>query len=375
MSDFGGAAKPLAEHPDYKIAILGVPFDEKSSYLRGAAGGPAAVRSVSTGKCYCAYTELGVNLEDETVLVDVGDVDTSGDMDKSFALIEKAVAAILAKGATPIVLGGDHSITYPILKAFARTFKPLDVLHFDAHPDLYEDLYGDRLSHACPFARILEDETVLVDLGDVDTSGDMDKSFALIEKGVAAILAKGATPVVLGGDHSITYPVLKAFARTFKPLDVLHFDAHPDLYEDLYGDRLSHACPFARILEDGLAASVIQVGVRAITAGHRAKALKAGVRMIEMKDIDGPLHLRFTNPVYISFDLDALDPAFAPGVSHHEPGGLTTRQALQVIQSLKGRIVGLDVVELNPSRDPASITAAAAFKIIKETAGRIVRPA
>jgi arginase len=282
MSDFGGAAKPLAEHPDYKIAILGVPFDEKSSYLRGAAGGPAAVRAVSTGKCYCGYTELGVNLEDETVLVD---------------------------------------------------------------------------------------------LGDVDTSGDMDKSFALIEKGVAAILAKGATPIVIGGDHSITYPVLKAFARTHRPLDVLHFDAHPDLYEDLYGDRLSHACPFARILEDGLAANVIQVGVRAITADHRAKALKGGVRMIEMKDIDGPLHLRFANPVYVSFDLDALDPAFAPGVSHHEPGGLTTRQALQVIQSLKGRIVGLDLVELNPSRDPASITAAAAFKIIKETAGRIVRPA
>jgi arginase family enzyme len=97
--------------------------------------------------------------------------------------------------------------------------------------------------------------------------------------------------------------------------------------------------------------------------------------MIEMKDILDPLHLRFANPVYISFDLDALDPAFAPGVSHHEPGGLTTRQALQVIQSLKGRIVGLDIVELNPTRDPAAITAAAAFKILKETAGRIVRPA
>jgi arginase len=281
MSDFGGAAKPLSEHPDYKIAILGVPFDEKSSYLRGAAQGPAAVRAVSTGKCYCGYTELGVNLEEDTVLVDLGDVDTSGDVDKSFALIEKAVAAILAKGATPIVIGGDHSITYPVLKAFAKTFKPLDVLHFDAHPDLYEDLYGDRLSHACPFARILE---------------------------------------------------------------------------------------------DGLAASIVQVGVRAITAAHRAKALKGGVRMLEMKDIDGPLHLRFANPVYVSFDLDALDPAFAPGVSHHEPGGLTTRQALQVIQSLKGRIVGLDVVEFNPARDPSAITAAAAFKIIKETAGRIVRP-
>jgi arginase len=280
MSDFGGAAKPLSENPDYKIAILGVPFDEKSSYIRGAAQGPAAVRAVSTGKCYCGWTELGVNLEEDTVLVD---------------------------------------------------------------------------------------------LGDVDTSGDMDKSFALIEKGVAAILDKGAVPIVLGGDHSITYPVLKAFARHFKPLDVLHFDAHPDLYDDLYGDRLSHACPFARIVEDGLAASVVQVGVRAITAAHRARALKGGVRMVEMKDIQDPLHLRFANPVYISFDMDALDPAFAPGVSHHEPGGLTTRQAVQVIQSLKGRIVGLDVVELNPSRDPSGITAAAAFKIVKETAGRIVR--
>jgi len=281
MSDFGGAVKPLSENPDYRIAILGVPFDEKSSYLRGAAGGPAAIRAVSTGKCYCGWTELGVNLEEDTVMVDVGDVDTSGDMDKSFALMEKAVAAILDKGAVPIVLGGDHSITYPVLKAFASRFKPLDVLHFDAHPDLYDDLYGDRLSHACPFARILE---------------------------------------------------------------------------------------------DGLAASVVQVGVRAVTAAHRAKALKHGVRMIEMKDIQDPLHLRFANPVYISFDMDALDPAFAPGVSHHEPGGLSTRQAVQVIQALKGSIVGLDVVELNPARDPSAITAAAAFKIIKETAGRIVRP-
>jgi arginase len=282
MSDFGGAVRPLSENPEYKIAILGVPFDEKSSFLRGAAGGPGAVRAVSTGKCYCGYTELGVNLEDETVMVDLGDVDTSGDPDKTFALIEKAVA------------------------------------------------------------RVLE---------------------------------KAAVPVILGGDHSITYPVLKAFARFFKLLDVLHFDAHPDLYDDLYCDRLSHACPFARILDDGLVSSVVQVGVRAVTSAHRAKALKHGVRMIEMKEIQDPLHLRFANPVYVSFDMDALDPAFAPGVSHHEPGGLTTRQAVQVIQALKGKIVGLDIVELNPARDPSGITAAAACKIIKETAGRIVRPA
>jgi arginase len=281
MSDFGGAVKPLAEHPDYQMAILGVPFDEKSSFLRGAAGGPAAIRAVSTGKCYCGYTELGVNLEEDTVMVDLGDVDTSGDPDKCFALTEKAVAKVLDRGAVPIVLGGDHSITYPVLKAFAAKFKPLDVLHFDAHPDLYDELYGDRLSHACPMARVLE---------------------------------------------------------------------------------------------DGLAANIVQVGVRAVTSDHRSRALKHGVRMVEMKEIDGPLHLKFSNPVYVSFDMDALDPAFAPGVAHHEPGGLTTRQAVQVIQALKGRIVGLDIVELNPARDVSGITAAAAFKVIKEVAGRVVRP-
>lgn len=281
MSDFGGALKPLNEYPDYKMAILGVPFDEKSSYLRGTAAGPRAIRQASTGKCYNEYTELGVNLAEETVLVD---------------------------------------------------------------------------------------------LGDVDTSGDVDKSFALIEKAVSEILDKGAVPVVLGGDHSITYPVIKAFARKVKPLDILHFDAHPDLYEDLYGDRLSHACPFARIMEDGLAQNLVQVGIRAATPDHKTRALKHGVRMIEMKEILDPLFLKFANPLYISFDLDSLDPAFAPGVSHHEPGGLSSRQAIQTIQALKARIVGFDIVELNASRDPSGITAAAAFKIFREIAGKTIRP-
>ena len=98
MSDFGGAVKPLSEHPDYDMAVLGVPFDEKSSYQRGQAAGPAAIRAVSTGKCYNRETELGVNLERDTVLVDLGDVDTSGDVDKSFALITKGVAAHPGQG-------------------------------------------------------------------------------------------------------------------------------------------------------------------------------------------------------------------------------------------------------------------------------------
>jgi arginase family enzyme len=158
-------------------------------------------------------------------------------------------------------------------------------------------------------------------------------------------------------------------------VDILHFDAHPDLYEDLYGDRLSHACPFARIMEENLAKTLVQVGVRAATADQRATARRHGVRMIEMKDFRDGLALDFKRPLYISFDLDALDPAFAPGVSHQEAGGLTTRQAVDLIHRLKAKIIGLDVVELNPERDPSGITASAAVKIVKEVAGMMIKKA
>ncbi len=277
MTDFGGA---IQKSRKYNLAIIGVPFDEKSSFLKGAAGGPAAIRAASTGKVRNPFTELGVDLEHDTVIVDLGDVDTSGDVDKTFDRIEAAV---------------------------------LD------------------------------------------------------------ILKNKAKPIILGGDHSISYPVLKAMAKYFPALDILHFDAHPDLYEDLYGDRYSHACPFARIMEDGLAKELVQVGIRAATRDQWAKARHHGVRMIEMKDLrDGPA-LSFSRPLYISFDLDSLDPGFAPGVSHQEAGGLSTRQAIDLIHSLKARVVGLDVVELNASRDVSGITAAAAVKIIKEVAGMMVK--
>jgi arginase family enzyme len=156
-------------------------------------------------------------------------------------------------------------------------------------------------------------------------------------------------------------------------LDILHFDAHPDLYEEWKGDRLSHACPFARIIEEGLAQNLVQIGIRAATGEHRAKAIKSGVRTVEMKDIKDNLSLQFSNPLYISFDMDALDPAFAPGVSHYEPGGLSTRQVINMLHSLKAEIVGLDVVELNPYRDQSGMTASAAVKIIKEVAGKMIK--
>ncbi len=276
MTDFGGSIKKTEQ---YDFAIFGVPFDEKSCYLKGASKGPHAIRAASTGEALNSWTESGVDLQEETNIVDLGDIDATG----SF------------------------------WEVFSRT-----------------------------------------------------------EEQVREILQKGAVPVVMGGDHSITYPIVKAFANKFKPLDILHFDAHPDLYDELYGDRYSHACPFARIIEEGHIANLVQIGIRAATGQHRELARKHGIRMIEMKDISHAMALEFSNPLYISFDMDALDPAFAPGVSHHEAGGLSTRQALNLFHDLKGTIVGLDVVELNPDRDATGITAAAGVKIIMEVIGKIV---
>ena len=125
-------------------------------------------------------------------------------------------------------------------------------------------------------------------------------------------------------------------------------------------------------MEDGLAQGLVQVGIRAATGDQRANARRHGSRLIEMKDFADGLVLEFARPLYITFDMDALDPAFAPGVSHHEPGGLSTRQVLDLIHRLKADIIGLDVVECNPTRDPSGITAAAAVKIIKEVAGRMI---
>lgn len=275
MSDFGGAVR---ESNTYDIAILGVPYDGKSSYLKGPSEGPRAIRAASTVKAINAWTELGVNLEEDVTIVDLGDVDTGGDF-------------------------SDVSVR--------------------------------------------------------------------VETRVEEILNRQGRPIVLGGDHSITLPVVRAMARTYPDLDILHFDAHPDLYEELYGDRFSHACPFARILEEGLVKDLVQVGIRASTGAHRQKAAAFNVRTIPMRGWQNDVALAFSSPLYISFDADVLDPAFAPGVSHHEPGGLSTRQVIHLLHRLEADIVGMDVVEVNPSRDVSGITAAAAVKLIMEAAAKM----
>ncbi len=211
-----------------------------------------------------------------------------------------------------------------------------------------------------------------VDIGD-RVIGDDVEDFLAIEDHVGDITRQGAIPLVLGGDHAITYPVIRAIHAVHGPVDVLHFDAHPDLYADFEGNRYSHASPFARIMEEDLVGRLVQVGIRTLNAHLREQAERYGVEVHEMRNLDlGSVGRDFDGPLYISLDMDALDPAHAPGVSHQEPGGLTTRQVLDVIQRLSCPIMGADIVELNPARDLNGMTAMAAAKLVKEIAGKML---
>jgi arginase len=208
------------------------------------------------------------------------------------------------------------------------------------------------------------------DAGDLQLQ-DHD-ALAEIESGVGSLLEKGERPVLLGGDHSTTYPIMKAFARKFSNLTILHFDAHPDLYDEFEGSRVSHACPFARIMEAGLAKRLVQVGIRTMSAHQRSQANKFNVDVVEMRSLPAYGRMKVKGLVYVSFDMDVLDPAFAPGISHWEPGGMSVREAIAHLHAIQGNIVGADIVEYNPVRDSSGVTATVAAKILKELMGKMI---
>jgi arginase len=264
--------------PQGSIAIVGVPYDENSSFMRGAAQAPGHIRNALRSDSSNMCTEDGLDLTDHPLIQDVGDLDLN---------------------AAPHVL------------------------------EAIESYYG----------RLLE---------------------------------TGARALSLGGDHAITLPIIRAFAQKYRPLTILQLDAHPDLYDELGGNRYSHACPFARIMEEHPATRLIQVGIRTTTPHQQEQADRFHVEVIDMKAWTNSAAPEVSGPVYISLDLDVLDPAFAPGVSHHEPGGMTTRDVLGIIQGLKGCVVGADVVELNPVRDPSGVTAMTAAKFVKEIIGKML---
>jgi agmatinase len=212
---------------------------------------------------------------------------------------------------------------------------------------------------------------VLEDVGDL-AFGSEAAPRATIEAGVSTLLDRGAVPLLLGGDHSITYPILRAIRARHRRLTVLHIDAHPDLYQSFGGDPYSHASPFARVLKEGLVDRLVQVGIRTNNPHQNEQAARYGVEMVTMQDLEGrPWRLESVDPVYLSLDLDGLDPAFAPGVSHPEPGGLTTRQAIGLIQSIPAPLIGADLVEYNPDNDVRDLTARVAAKLVKEIVAKM----
>lgn len=125
-------------------------------------------------------------------------------------------------------------------------------------------------------------------------------------------------------------------------------------------------------MEEGLVDRLVQVGIRSTNAHQREQAKRFGVETVEMRAWREDLQLEFSSPLYISFDVDALDPAYAPGVSHREPGGLTTRQAIDLINRIRGRVVGADIVEFNPRTDPLHITGMVCAKLLKEIAAKML---
>jgi arginase len=240
-----------------------------------------------------------------------------------------------------------------------------------APPRIREALHSGSANLCAENGIDLESRKDWLDLGDLLLPSGPE-SFKTIEFMIGRLLDRDIRVMALGGDHSITYPVVRAYARKFSQLTVLQFDAHPDLYDVFDGSRFSHACPFARIMEERLVGRLIQVGIRTMNPHQRKQAERFGVEVIEMREVRSGKSLKIDGPVYLSLDMDVLDPAFAPGVSHHEPGGLSTRELLTILQDLKKPLVGADIVEFNPERDPLGITAMVAAKLYKEIVASMI---
>ncbi len=200
--------------------------------------------------------------------------------------------------------------------------------------------------------------------------GDVTDSFEAV---VSCVIDHDRRPLILGGDHAITLPAVRALASRHGRLDLLQFDAHPDLYDAFDGRRDSHASTFARIVESGVVERLVQVGVRAATGDQREQARRFGVQVVAAEALPAEPRWDFERPFYLSLDVDVLDPAFAPGVSHREPGGLSVRQLLAAIRGARGTLVGADIVEYNPRHDVGDLTAGVGAKLVKEIAARMIR--
>jgi len=240
-----------------------------------------------------------------------------------------------------------------------------------APPKIREALYSDASNLCTESALDLGADDRWLDIGDMTFSADIH-SHKQIKNDVASILAKDARVIALGGDHSITYPIIQAHATQYPKLDILQLDAHPDLYDNFENNKYSHASPFARIMEEKLCTRLVQLGIRTMNPHQKEQSKKFKTEIIRMRDWKPEMQFNFENPVYLSIDMDVLEPGCAPGISHYEPGGFITRQLLNIIQNIKGNLISADIVEYNPNRDINDITASVASKILKEVLEQVI---
>ncbi len=222
-------------------------------------------------------------------------------------------------------------------------------------------------TRAAPF-----DSLHVADIGDVATNPfDLKNSVELIERAYDDIVVNGCRPITLGGDHTIAWPILRALHKKYGKVAVVHVDAHADVNDTMFGEKVAHGTPFRRAVEDGLLQcdKVTQIGLRA--TGYHADDFdwcrKQGFTVVQAEECWHkslvPLMAQVRErvgdaPVYLSFDIDGLDPAFAPGTGTPEIGGLTVQQGLEIIRGMRGlNIVGCDLVEVSPPYDLAGTTA------------------
>ena len=225
------------------------------------------------------------------------------------------------------------------------------------------------------------DHISVIDYGDVPVvPGYIESSYERIAKGLEPIHRAGVVPIVLGGDHSIALPELRAAAAVHGPLALVQFDSHPDTWDSYFGKRHTHGTPFRRAVEEGLldTSRSIQVGMRGsiYDRGDWDDAREMGFDLVptdEVRELGIPSVIdRISGrtegaKVYVSFDVDFVDPAYAPGTGTPEIGGFTSREAQEFVRGLAGlEIVGCDVVEVYPAYDHAQITALLAANVAHE---------
>lgn len=249
-------------------------------------------------------------------------------------------------------------------------FAPREIRH---HSSLIRP-YNPAL-HVNPF-----DVLHVADVGDVDVNPiDLEDTYSRVAQTIGDILRANVIPVCVGGDHSLSLPILRAMVKRHGPVGLVHIDSHQDMWEEYFGNRYFHGTPFRRAIEEELLDTrrVVQIGIRGPVYAETDYefARQHGVHWITAEQVaaEGLSWVREQiravrgGPVYLSFDIDGVDPAFAPGTGTPEVAGLTSREAVDAVRALVGvQLVGADLVEVSPPYDPAGVTSMLAANLLFE---------